>query len=86
MMDKERYNFLQQRVFGSKEALELFTFELNQLLSTPHRPTENDPNNEGSKIAMAVAEMYQYFINQYFLINNGEKENDRRSTGNPSLE
>ncbi len=86
MMDEERYKYLQQRVYGSKEALELFTFELNLILSTPHRPSESDPNNEGSKIAMAVAEMYQYFINQYFLINNGEKENDRRSTGNPSIE
>jgi len=85
-MNEERYKFLQQKVYGSKEALELFTFELSQLLSTAHRPSENDPNNEGAKVAMAVAEMYQYFINQYFLINNGEKENDRRSTGNPSLE
>lgn len=85
-MNEERYKFLQQKVYGSKEALELFTFELNQLLSTAHMPNEHDPNNECAKIAMAVAEMYQYFINQYFLINNGEKENDRRSTGAPSIE
>lgn len=85
-MNKEKYKFLQQKVYGSKEALELFTFELNQLLSTPHRPSENDPNNEGAKVAMAVAETYQYFINQHFLINNGEKENDGRSTGAPSIE
>lgn len=86
MIDEERYKYLQSKVYGSKEALELFTFELNQILSTAHRPTATDPNNEGAKIAMAVAEMYQYFINKYFLFNNGDNGNDRRSTGNPTLE
>lgn len=83
-MTEERYKFLQAFVFGTEEAKELFEFERDELLSSAHRPNENDPNNEGAKIAMAVAETYQYFINIHNLLKKGT-ENGTNSNGNPTI-
>lgn len=84
-MNEERYQYLQNVVYGSKEARELFEYERDALLSQPHRPTTTDPNNEGAKIGMAVAEMYQYFININKQLNEG-KENGINTTGQPTAE
>ena len=84
MMTEERYKFLQAFVLGSEEAKELFEFERDEILSSAHRPNENDPNNEGAKIAMAVAETYQYFINIYNQLKKGT-EHGTDSNGNPSI-
>lgn len=84
-MKEERYQYLQKVVYGSKEARELFEYERDMLLSQPHRATAIDPNNEGAKTAMAVAEMYQYFININQQMKEG-KEDGIKSTGQPTAE
>lgn len=84
IMTEERYKFLQAFVLGTDEARELFEFERDELLSSAHRPNENDPYNEGAKIAMAVAETYQYFINIHNHLKKGI-ENGTDSNGNPTI-
>lgn len=83
-MTDDRYKFLLSFVFGTDEARELFEFERDEILSSAHRPNENDPNNEGAKIAMAVAETYQYFINIHKQLKKGT-ENGTDSNGQPSI-
>lgn len=84
-MNEERYRYLQNVVYGSKEAKELFEYERDLLLSQPHVPSVQDPHNEGAKIGMAVAEMYQYFININKQLTEG-KEDGISTTGQPTAE
>lgn len=84
-MKPERLEFLQAVVLGTPEAKELFEFLRDEITSTPHRPSSEDPNNEGAKIAMAVAETYQYLININSNIREGNNGNIR-TTGQPSIE
>ena len=83
-MDGKRYEHLITVVLGTKEARELFEYERDLILSEHHIPTQTDPFNEKSKVALAVAETYQRLINFNKQLN-GELENGIRSSGQPSI-
>lgn len=83
-MNDKRLEYLTTFVLGSKEARELFEYERDCILSEHHIPTQSDPFNEKSKVALAVAETYQRLININKQLN-GELENGITSSGQPSI-
>lgn len=83
-MNDERLKYLQRFVFGTPEARELLEHERDLLLTQMHQPHVNDPYNEGAKRAMAVAEMYQFYININKQLTEG-KDDRTNTSGQPSI-
>lgn len=83
-MNNERLKYLQKFVFGTPEARELLEYERDSLLTQLHQPHAEDPYNEGAKRAMAVAEMYQFYININKELTEG-RNNGTNTTGQPSI-
>lgn len=84
-MKKEELDYLYSIVIGSPEALKLFSHLRDEILSSRHQPLPSDPNNEWAKRDMAIAEVYQLFININQEIKKGIESERNSTNGEPRL-